>query len=114
MTFGGRVFSHEDHELLERILEQVTTNTQALADLQASVAALQAAQGNVPADISAGVETEVSNVNAVTTALGGTPPAATTPAPAAAPAAGFAPREARRGARSEQTARRSCYPEGRR
>lgn len=78
------MFDHEDRKLLGDILEVVLSNQTALADLQASVAALQAAAGNVPADISAGVETAASEVNAVTTSLGGTPPA---PAPAPAPAA---------------------------
>lgn len=85
MQFGGRVFSHEDHELLERIANQVDANAQALADLQASVNALAATP--VPSgatDISAGVETEVGKINAVTTALGGTPPAPPTPSPAPA------------------------------
>jgi hypothetical protein len=83
--FGGTLFDHQDRHLLERILELEMSNASALADLQASVAALQAAQGNVPQDISAGVETAASDINAVTTSLGGTPPAAT-PA-AATPAA---------------------------
>jgi hypothetical protein len=59
-------------------------NAQALADLQASVDALVAASDNVPPDISDSVESAVTTIDGVTTALGGTPPSSgsstTTPA----------------------------------
>ncbi len=63
-----------DRGLLELLLEISVSNATALADLQASVTALEAAAGDAPTDVSAGIEAARTAVDGVTTQLGGTPP----------------------------------------
>jgi hypothetical protein len=68
------IFDHEDRQLIRELIRVSVGNAQALADLTAAVTALTAAVANAPQDISDGVEAQVADINAATTALGGTPP----------------------------------------
>jgi hypothetical protein len=71
----GLFWDHEDRRLVRELISAMSANDTALADLTAAVTALTSAVANAPDDISAGVEDQVSVINAATTSLGGTPPA---------------------------------------
>jgi hypothetical protein len=68
------MFTEYDRSLLQGIFDLMTTNSQALSDLTASVQALQAAANGSTENVADAIEAQRAAVDAVTTQLGGTPP----------------------------------------